>query len=152
MSQRIACLIKLCFSHLSFSSLGKLSRAGRCWCETCGHGGAGSAPGHSAPSTSTQHLALTPQTLYKVQGDPEHPLSHAKTGPAPTLQHAWLGMHEPRAWQRASSGQPGLPPPISLKPAGSNEEEMPRRKKSREKQRFWVEKQKSELQQRNCER
>lgn len=79
MSQRIACLIKLCFSHLSFSSLGKLSRAGRCWRETCGHGGAGSAPGHSAPSTSTQHLALTPQTLYKVQGEPEHPLSHANS-------------------------------------------------------------------------
>lgn len=92
-----------------------------------------------------QHLTLTPQTLHKVQGDPEHPLSHPTAGPAPapTLQHARVGMREPRAWQKAPAGQPGSPPPLSLKPAGSNEKEMPRRRKSREKQRFWMENRKA---------
>lgn len=54
MSQRTACLIKPCFAYLPFLSLGKLSRAGRGWRDTCGQARAPVIPPPPAPSPSAQ--------------------------------------------------------------------------------------------------
>jgi len=149
MSQHAACLIKRCFVYLSFLSLGKLSRGGRGWRAPM----APAIPDGTQPKhpNHSQHLTGAPKILCKGQSSPGPPLSYASSGashctypptpPARNMQSQGLPENTRRAIRLASSH--------FLRTAGSNEKEMPRRKKSSLTAALLDVKQKSQLLRRN---
>lgn len=90
MSQRVACLIKPCFAHPTFLSVGKPSGAGRGWRDTCGHPGLQPSPtARGAPSPSAQivcRASAWPQKYFaKDKGVQSLPCPMPTAGPIPAL-------------------------------------------------------------------